>query len=54
MLDGAVTGDACVTEGTVTISRNGEVYTMDFLFGSDAGYDVVGRFEGELNLNVAS
>ena len=54
MQNDAVTGDACVTEGTMTVERNGEVYTLTFDFTSDAGYKVTGSYEGEFNLNVAS
>ena len=54
MQDDAVTGDACVTEGTMTVERNGEVYTLTFDFTSDADYKVTGSYEGEFDLRAAS
>ena len=52
MQDDAVTGDACIKEGTMTVARSGETYTLTFDFTSDAGYKVTGSFEGALNVRA--
>ena len=52
MQDDAVTGDACIKEGTMTVARSGETYTLTFDFTSDAGYKVTGSFEGALNVHA--
>ena len=52
MQDDAVTGDACIKEGTTTVARSGETYTLTFDFTSDAGYKVTGSFEGALNVHA--
>ncbi|WP_154818432.1 MULTISPECIES: hypothetical protein [Rikenellaceae] len=52
MENDTVTGDACITGGTITVTRNGEEYDIAFDFTSDAGYKVTGSFEGILDLHV--
>ena len=46
MENDAVTGDACIREGTMTVARSGETYDIIFDFISDAGYKVTGKYEG--------
>ena len=52
MENDTVTGDACITGGTITVTRNGEEYDIAFDFTSDAGYKVTGSFKGILDLHV--
>ena len=52
MENDTVTGDACITGGTITVTRNGEEYDIAFDFTSDAGYKVTGSFEGALNVRA--
>ena len=44
------TDRVCLTNGTMTVTRNGENYTLTFDFTSDAGYKVTGSFEGTFDL----
>lgn len=44
------TDRVCLTNGTMTVTRNGENYTLTFDFTSDAGYKVTGLFEGTFDL----
>ncbi len=46
------TGHALLSEGTATVTRNGEVYTITFDFTSDAQCRVTGTFQGEFDLRV--
>lgn len=50
MADGTVTGDACISSGTMTVKRTGETYSISFDFGSDALYSVKGSFEGTFDI----
>ena len=52
MENDTVTGDACITGGTITVTRNGEEYDIAFDFTSDAGYKVTGSFKGALNVHA--
>lgn len=52
MENDTVTGDACITGGTITVTRNVEEYDIAFDFTSDAGYKVTGSFKGILDLHV--
>ena len=47
-----ITENALISEGTATVTRNGEVYTITFDFTSDAKYSVTGTFEGEFEIHV--
>ena len=47
-------GSAPIVEGTVTVARNGEAYTLTFDFVDDAGYRITGTRTGALELKVAS
>ncbi len=47
---GAVTGCANATEGTVTVTRNGDEYTISWDFVSDAGKQVKGSYTGPVNI----
>ena len=47
-----ITENALISEGTATVTRNGEVYTITFDFTSDARYSVTGSFNGEFKLKV--
>lgn len=49
-VDDTVTGDACITTGTMTVKRTGETYNISFDFGSDALYSVKGSFEGTFDI----
>ena len=49
-VDDTVTGDACITTGTMTVKRTGETYSISFDFGSDALYSVKGSFEGTFDI----
>ena len=52
MENDTVTGDACITGGTITVTRNGEEYDIAFDFTSDAGYKVTGSFKGALDIRT--
>ena len=52
MENDTVTGDACITGGTITVTRNGEEYNIAFDFTSDAGYKVTGSFKGALDIRT--
>ncbi len=52
LLDDEYTDRVCLTGGTMTVSRSGDVYTLTFDFISDAGYKVTGSFEGTFDLYV--
>ena len=52
MENDAVTGDACITGGTITVTRDGEEYDIAFDFTSDAGYKVTGSFKGALDIRT--
>ena len=54
MENNAYTGEACISEGTMTVSRNGEEYEISFDFTSDALYTVKGSFKGTLNMKTVS
>ncbi len=47
-----ITENALISEGTATVTRNGEVYTITFDFTSDAKYSVTGTFEGEFDIRI--
>ena len=42
----------CITGGKMTVSRQGEIYTLTFDLTSDAGYKVTGSFEGTFDLHA--
>lgn len=52
MEEGAYGNDACITEGTMTVTKSGEVYNISFDFISDALYRVTGAFEGQLTIRA--
>ncbi len=49
MANDEVTGDVCISGGTLTVTRSGEEYTMTFDLTSDAGRKVTGSYRGTLN-----
>ncbi len=47
--NGTYTVNAPLVSGTMTVSRSGDTYTMEFDFRDDQGYTVTGTYEGPLN-----
>lgn len=54
MENDAVPGDACITGGTMTVSKSGDEYEMTFEFTSDAQYTVRGSYKGVLKFKTVS
>ena len=42
---------APLVEGTMEVSRSGDVYTLQLDFKDDQGYSVTGTYEGRLDEN---
>lgn len=54
LVDDEYVNAAPIVEGTMTVTRNGEEYTLTFDFVDDAGYRITGTRVGSLELKVAS
>lgn len=52
MANDEVTGDVCISGGTLTVTRSGEEYTMTFDLTSDAGRKVTGSYRGTLKITA--
>ena len=50
--NGTYTVNAPLISGTMTVSRSGDTYTMEFDFRDDQGYTVTGTYEGPLSVMV--
>lgn len=50
--DGKVTGSANAVDGTVTVTRSGDDYTISWDFTSDAGCKVTGSWTGPLEMQL--
>ena len=50
--NGTYTVNAPLVSGTMTVSRSGDTYTMEFDFRDDQGYTVTGTYEGPLSVMV--
>ena len=50
--ESAFVGHALISEGTATVTRSGESYTITFDFTSDAMAGVTGTFEGEFDIHI--
>ena len=44
-------GEGASVEGTMEVSRSGDVYTLQLDFKDDQGYSVTGTWEGRLDEN---
>ena len=51
--NGTYTVNAPLVSGTMTVSRSGDTYTLQFDFKDDQGYTVTGTYEGPLNAQRA-
>ena len=42
---------AVAKNGTITVDKNGDDYTISWNFGTDSGYSITGSYTGPLNIN---